>query len=486
MEGRKLNEIIDKLPVKGSAGNLEIQIGQIDFDSRKAGPGSLFVAVKGTQVDGHDYIGKALENGAAAILAEMPPPADLAGKTWIQVADSAAALGMVATAFYGDPSYRIRLVGVTGTNGKTTVATLLHRLFSALGYRSGLLSTVENRIGDQVLPTSHTTPDAVSLNALLARMADEGCDYAFMEVSSHAIHQKRVKGLEFTGGIFTNLTHDHLDYHGTFKAYLEAKKQFFDDLPASAFALVNADDKHGDVMVQNTRARIQRYSLRRLSDFKAKVLSNALTGLHLRIGDQEVFTRLIGEFNAYNLLAVYGSACLLDQDPTETLMALSQLTAAEGRFDYVTDPGRQITAIVDYAHTPDALEKVLETIRQVKEPRSKVITVVGCGGDRDKAKRPKMAAAACRLSDRAVLTSDNPRTEDPEAILRDMEKGIPAQAQKTTLVIADRKMAIRTAVQLAAPGDVILVAGKGHEKYQEIKGVKYPFDDKEVLKEALS
>ncbi len=486
MVGKKLSEILHELPVKGSEGNLDITIRQIDFDSRNVAPGSLFVAVKGTQADGHQYIGKALEKGAVAVVAQTAPPSGFEGATWVQTPDTAAALGILASAFFGHPSRRLKLIGVTGTNGKTTVATLLFRLFGSLGFRAGLLSTVENRIGERVVPASHTTPDAVSLNNLLRQMADEGCDYVFMEVSSHAIDQKRIKGLLFTGGIFTNLTHDHLDYHGTFKAYIEAKKRFFDDLPAGAFALVNADDKHGDVMVQNTKARVYRYSLRKMSDFKARILSNALTGLHLRVGEQEVFTRLIGEFNAYNLAAVYGTACLLDQDPYEVLMALSQLNSAEGRFDYLTDPGRRITAIVDYAHTPDALEKVLETIRKVKEKNAKVITVVGCGGDRDKTKRPKMAAAACLLSDQVVMTSDNPRSEDPEAILQDMANGIPERAVKSTLIIPDRKMAIRTAVRLAAPGDVILVAGKGHEKYQEIKGVKYPFDDKEALKEALS
>lgn len=486
MGGKKLSEIIHELPVKGSVGNLDIEIGQIDFDSRNVGPRSLFVAVKGVQTDGHHFIEKALEKGAVAVVAETAPPADFEGAVWVQTPDTASALGVLATAFYDHPSRRLKLVGVTGTNGKTTVATLLFRLFGTLGYRAGLLSTVENRIGERIIPASHTTPDAVSLNQLLRQMADEGCDYAFMEVSSHAIDQKRIQGLLFTGGIFTNLTHDHLDYHLTFSAYIEAKKRFFDDLQATAFALVNADDKHGEVMVQNTKARVYRYSLRKMSDFKARILSNALTGLQLRIGEQEVFTRLIGEFNAYNLAAVYGAACLLGQDTYETLTALSRLNTAEGRFDYLTDPGRKITAIVDYAHTPDALEKVLETIRKVKDKNAKVITLVGCGGDRDKAKRPKMAHAACLLSDRVVLTSDNPRSEDPEAILQDMAKGIPERALKTTLIIPDRKMAIRTAVQLAAPGDVILVAGKGHEKYQEIKGVRYPFDDKEALKEALS
>lgn len=479
----KLNHLIQHLKLKAVSGDLDKPISRIDFDSRQVQAGSLFVAVRGTLTDGHQYIDKAIAQGAQAIVGETRPthlPPDI---TFIEVDNSQGALGELAAAFYGHPSHQLKLVGVTGTNGKTTMVNLLHRLFTTLGYRVGLLSTIGNRIGERQLPATHTTPDAVSINALLAEMVAAGCDYAFMEVSSHAVHQERIAGLQFAGGVFTNITHDHLDYHGTFKAYIDAKKAFFDGLSATAFALVNVDDKNGRVMVQNTRAAIHRFSLRGLAEFRARILENSINGLQLELDGREFYGRLVGAFNAYNLLAVYGTAVLLGQDPIEVLTILSNLPAAEGRMEYVVNTQKGITAIVDYAHTPDALEKVLETLRELREPGHRIITVVGCGGDRDRTKRPKMAKIACDLSDEVVLTSDNPRSEDPLSILAEMEAGIPAGAKGKVLSLPDRKQAIRTAVKLAKTGDLILVAGKGHEKYQEIKGVKHPFDDKEILKE---
>jgi UDP-N-acetylmuramoyl-L-alanyl-D-glutamate--2,6-diaminopimelate ligase len=478
-----LKELIKHLKLKAVAGDLDKTINSVVFDSRQVQAGSLFVAVRGTQTDGHQYIDKAVQQGAVAVIGEHRS-GDLPSEvTFLEVENSHRALGLVATAFYGYPSQQIRLVGVTGTNGKTTMVNLLYQLFTDLGYRVGLLSTVGNRVGEHILPATHTTPDAVTINALLADMVTAGCDYAFMEVSSHAVHQERIAGLEFAGGVFTNISHDHLDYHGTFQAYIEAKKAFFDGLPKSAFALVNVDDKRGSVMVQNTRARIYRYSLRGLAEFRARILENSITGLHLELDGREFYGRLVGAFNAYNLLAVYGAAVLLGQDRVEVLTALSNLTAAEGRMEYIFDEESGITAVVDYAHTPDALEKVLETLLELRKAGSRIITVIGCGGDRDRTKRPKMARIAATLSNDVVLTSDNPRSEDPMEILREMEKGIPAGSIKTVLSQVDRRMAIRTAIRLAKAGDIVLVAGKGHEKYQEIKGVKYPFDDKEILKE---
>lgn len=477
----KLSDIINKLPVKSTSGNLEKDITQIDFDSRKVVPGSLFVAIRGTQVDGHQFIAAAIQKGAVAIMAEeknVELPKEVA---FIEVPNSGESLGIAACNFYGNPSREIKLVGVTGTNGKTTTVTLLYQLFSKMGYKTGLLSTVENKIGQQVLPTQYTTPDAIALNQLLREMVHAGCDFAFMEVSSHAIHQGRVAGLEFDGGIFTNISHDHLDFHKTFKAYLETKKRFFDQLPKDAFALVNLDDKRGSVMIQNTRARKKGYSLRTLTDFKAKILDNSITGLHLDLDGNEFFARLIGDFNAYNLLAAYGTAMLMEMDQMEVLTSLSQIQSAEGRFDYILEPQRKIIGIVDYAHTPDALEKVLRTIDSLKKGKEQVITVVGCGGDRDRTKRPIMAKIACDLSSQVILTSDNPRSENPEMILDEMEKGIPKNATKKILRITNRLQAIKTACRLANNGDIILVAGKGHEKYQEINGVKHPFDDKAVL-----
>ncbi|MBL7791319.1 MAG: UDP-N-acetylmuramoyl-L-alanyl-D-glutamate--2,6-diaminopimelate ligase [Saprospiraceae bacterium] len=480
-----LQAIIQNLSLKEVKGDLNRKISRIDFDSRQVIENGAFVAVRGTHVDGHAFIEKAVGQGAVAVIAEELPAELNPEVTYIQVSDSASALAHMAANWYGFPSRRLRLVGVTGTNGKTTTATLLYELFRSLGYKAGLLSTIENKIGDTVLPATHTTPDALSINSLLADMADAGCDFAFMEVSSHAADQRRIDALDFAGAIFTNITHDHLDYHKTFQAYITAKKRFFDILPRTAFALINIDDKRGEVMVQNTAAGVYRYSLHAMADFRARVLDNGIGGLHLSINGQQVHARLIGEFNAYNLLAVYAAATLLGQDSTETLVALSQLRAAEGRFDYLIDPGSNISAIVDYAHTPDALEKVLDTIGRLRKGKARIITVVGCGGDRDRAKRPEMAKVACQLSDQVILTSDNPRTEQPEQILADMQAGIPADAGRKTLTLVDRRTAIQTACRMAVNGDIILVAGKGHEKYQEINGVKYPFDDKEILKNEL-
>ncbi len=400
----------------------------------------------------------------------------------MKVKDSAEILGALAANFYDQPSKKLKLVGVTGTNGKTTTTTLMYDLFAALGYKVGLLSTIQNVIAGAVIPSTHTTPDAIALNAMLAEMVERGCDFAFMEVSSHAIHQRRVAGLHFAGAVFTNISHDHLDYHQTFQAYIEAKKQLFDDLPKASFALVNVDDKRGEVMLQNTDAKKYRYGLKRLVDFKAKIIENSLVGLHLNLDEMAFHGRLIGEFNAYNLLTAYAVARLLGQDKTEVLTVLSGLKAAEGRFDYLYHKQSKITSIVDYAHTPDALEKVLTTINDLKQD-GRIVTVVGCGGNRDKAKRPAMAKIACKWSDLVILTSDNPRSELPEQIIKEMEAGVPTEATKKVLCITDRRQAIKTACRLAQANDVILVAGKGHEKYQEIKGVKHPFDDKQILKE---
>ncbi|GJM31810.1 MAG: UDP-N-acetylmuramoyl-L-alanyl-D-glutamate--2,6-diaminopimelate ligase [Saprospiraceae bacterium] len=481
-----LSAILKNVPLLEIVGTVDRKISQLDFDSRSVKKESLFAALRGTQVDGHQYIEKAIASGATVIVAETLPDHPDDRVTWIKVKDSAQSLGMMASNFYGRPTEHLKLVGVTGTNGKTTTATLLHQLFQNLGYKVGLISTIENKIGHKVLPATHTTPDAVAINALLADMVEAGCDYVFMEVSSHAVDQRRIAGLHFTGGIFTNITHDHLDYHKTFRAYIEAKKRFFDELPSTAFALVNIDDRRGEVMVQNTAARVYKYSLRQLADYKARIVESNLTGLLLEFDNKEFFSRLIGKFNVYNLLSVYATAILLDQEQMEVLQVLSTLHSAEGRFDYVQDPYREITAIVDYAHTPDALEKVLDTIVSLREASNRVITVVGCGGDRDKSKRPLMAKVACDYSDQVILTSDNPRTEVPATILADMETGIPAYAKQKVLVIEDRKSAILAASRMAQKTDIILVAGKGHEKYQEIKGVKYPFDDKQILKEEFA
>ncbi len=477
-----LSEILNDLSIKKIIGTTDLSVNHLVFDSRKVQPADLFVAVRGHTMDGHQFIEKAIRNGASVIVLEQLPATVAEKITYLLVDNSAEALGQMAAAFYGHPSQQLKLVGITGTNGKTTTATLLFDLFTSMGYKTGLLSTVANRIAGKTIPSTHTTPDAVGLNALLAEMVAAGCTYAFMEVSSHAIHQRRIAGITFTGGVFTNLTHDHLDYHGTFRDYIYAKKQFFDDLPKAAFALTNIDDKQGEVMVQNTKAKIARYSLRRLTDYKARVIDNSLTGLHLELNEVEFFSRLIGGFNAYNLLAVYATADLLEMDQMETLTKMSGLHSAEGRFEYLIHPETLVYAIVDYAHTPDALEKVLLTLKKLRKSEAQILTVVGCGGDRDKKKRPVMAEVAVRYSNQVILTADNPRTEDPETIIREMETGISDADRNKVLSITDRKQAIRTACKLARPGDFVLVAGKGHEKYQEINGVKHPFDDQEIIK----
>lgn len=480
-----LRDILYNVSIQAVQGNTDISVNELRIDSRAVRPGDVFIAIKGVHTDGHAFIAKAVEQGAAAVICETLPETLQEQVCYVLVNDSTNACGIMADNFYKHPSRHLQLVGVTGTNGKTTIATLLFRLFTQLGYHCGLLSTVQNQIGDTVIPATHTTPDAISLNALLAKMVEEGCQYAFMEVSSHAVHQQRIAGLKFAGGLFSNITHDHLDYHKTFDEYIRVKKSFFDGLPNTAFALTNIDDKRGNVMLQNTKAHKAAYSLRSMADFKGKILENNLTGLIMQIGEQEVHFRLIGEFNAYNLLAVYGTAVLLGQDKHTVLQALSNLQGAEGRFDYILSAKGKVMGIIDYAHTPDALLNVLATIKNLRKGNEQVITVVGCGGDRDRAKRPVMAQVATEHSDKVILTSDNPRSEEPEAIIREMEAGVPVHQKKKVLSITDRKEAIKTAISLANPEDIILVAGKGHEKYQEIKGVKYPFDDKLVLQEMM-
>lgn len=479
-----LQNILQNVNVLSTHGPLDVAVQGITFDSRQVREGVLFVAVRGVQVDGHTFISKAEEASAVAIVCEELPQELNPSITYVQVKDSSEALGYLASAFYGNPSAKLKLIGVTGTNGKTTSVTLLHKLFRELGYHVGLISTVQNQIDEEVIPSTHTTPDAVKLNELLAQMVKAGCTHVFMEVSSHAMVQHRVVGITFAGGVFTNITHDHLDYHGTFDEYIKAKKSFFDMLPKNGFALINADDKRGPVMVQNTKASTHFYALRKVVEFKGRIIDNTIQGLHLEVDGQEIWAKLIGSFNAYNLLAAYGVAVLLGEDPTEALTVLSSLSSAAGRFDYIVSES-QITGIVDYAHTPDALENVLNTIQQIRNPNQKVITLVGCGGNRDAAKRPLMADIACRLSDKVILTSDNPRFEEPQAILEDMQKGVKPLDFKKTLSVLDRKEAIKTACMLAEPNDIILIAGKGHETYQEIKGVKYDFDDKQVLRELM-
>ena len=481
----KLEEILKSVNVCRWAGDLNIEVTDIQMDSRLVKPGCLFVAVKGTQTDGHAYIGKAIAGGAAAIVCEILPEQTDDKVTYVQVSDSEDAVGKLATTFYGNPTEKLDLVGVTGTNGKTTIATLLYEMFRRFGYKVGLISTVCNYIDGEAIPTDHTTPDPITLNRLLGKMADEGCKYSFMEVSSHSVAQNRIGGLKFAGGIFTNLTRDHLDYHKTFENYLKAKKAFFDGLPKSAFALTNADDKNGLVMVQNTKAKVATYSLRTLCDFKGKVLEDGFEGMLLDINNREVNVQFIGRFNASNLLAVYGAACLLGKQPEEVLIALSILRPVSGRFDAIRSP-KGYTAIVDYAHTPDALENVLNAIHEVLKGRGQVITVVGAGGNRDKGKRPLMAQESVKQSDKVVITSDNPRFEEPQDIINDMLAGLTKEDMRKVISIADRREAIRTACMLAQPGDVVLIAGKGHENYQEVKGVKHHFDDKEVVKDIFA
>lgn len=472
------------VPTTATSGNLAIEINSIVFDSRKVVPGCLFVAQKGTQIDGHQFISKAIEIGAVAILCESLPEHLHEGIAYIQVANSARAMGLIATNFYGNPSAKLKLVGVTGTNGKTSIVTLLFKLFRQLGYHVGLLSTVQNQIDEAVIPSTHTTPDSVTINELLVEMLKRGCTHCFMEVSSHAVVQERIAGLIFEGGVFTNITHDHLDFHKTFDNYIKAKKGFFDQLPKHAFALVNIDDRRGGVMVQNTVARKETYSLQTIARFKGKLLADSLFGLQMEIDNQEVWFKLIGKFNAYNLLGVYGAALLLDEDPEQVLTTLSAITPPPGRFEQVVSENK-IVGIVDYAHTPDALQNVLETINELREGNQQVITVVGCGGNRDATKRPEMARIACELSDKVILTSDNPRNEDPMIILAQMQAGISPTDVRKTQTIEDRREAIRYAVSLAQPQDIILVAGKGHETYQEINSIKHHFDDREELKTAF-
>ncbi len=480
----ELKKLIQTLDVVETAGDGEVEITGVESDSRKVEDGFLFVAVRGTAVDGHDYIDAAIAKGAVAVVCEEISDKAAAEKNvcFVRVKDSAEALGKVVSAWYGNPSSKLTLVGVTGTNGKTTIATLLYEMFRRMGHKAGLISTVCNYVDGEAIPTEHTTPDPITLHSLMARMVDAGCEYAFMEVSSHAIDQRRISGLSFNGGIFTNLTRDHLDYHKTVENYLKAKKKFFDDLPADAFALTNADDKSGMVMLQNTAAKKLTYSLRTLADFKGKILESHFDGTEMVINGREVTTLFVGRFNAYNLLAVYGAAVSLGKDPEEILVVLSALHSVSGRFETIQSP-LGYTAIVDYAHTPDALTNVLNGIHDVLLGRGRIITVVGAGGNRDKGKRPLMAKEAAKLSDQVILTSDNPRFEDPVEIIRDMAAGLNPSDKKHTLCITDRAQAIKTAAMLARKGDVILVAGKGHEDYQEVKGVKHHFDDREKLRE---
>jgi UDP-N-acetylmuramoyl-L-alanyl-D-glutamate--2,6-diaminopimelate ligase len=482
---KTLGDILYRAGVVKISGNPHTKVSEIHFDSRKIKPGDLFIAVRGSQSDGHQFISKAIESGAKSIVCEEIPEELKEGVTYVQVKDSSPALGIMAGNYFDNPSQDLILVGVTGTNGKTTIATLLFQLFTHLGYGCGLLSTIRNLILNEVIPSTHTTPDPLQINYLLRKLVEKGGQYCFMEVSSHAVAQNRIAGLKFAGAIFTNLTHDHLDYHKTFKDYLLAKKKFFDELPAEAFALVNKDDKNGQVMVQNTKAKIQTYALKSPADFKCRILENLLEGLQLSINNQETYCRLTGEFNAYNLTAIFGTAMLLGQSSENVLQYLSSVPPVEGRFETIHSKNN-ITAIVDYAHTPDALQNVLNTIGEIRTRNEKLITVVGAGGDRDRTKRPLMAAICADKSDLVILTSDNPRSEDPETIIEEMKAGIQADQQRKVIAIVNRKEAIRTACHLANQGDILLVAGKGHEKYQEIKGVKYPFDDKKILEEILT
>lgn len=481
----RLQDILYKVKIRSVNGTTDIDIDDITIDSRKVVPGGCFIAVRGIHADGHGYIDQAVQQGAAVVVCEEFPKKMKEAVSWIQVENSAEAAGNIAHQFFGSPSEKLKLVGVTGTNGKTTIATLLFKLFTLLDHRCGLISTVQNQVGDKIIPATHTTPDAVSLNRLLRQMLDDGCTHVFMECSSHAIHQHRITGLHFTGAIFSNITHDHLDYHKTFNEYIRVKKSFFDHLDANAFAISNLDDKRGAVMLQNTPADKFYYSLRTIADFKGRIIDNSLGGLQMTINEQEVHFRLIGEFNAYNLLAVYATALCLGEDRQEVLRILSNLTGAEGRFDYLISARDRIIGIVDYAHTPDALLNVLTTIKKLRSGGEQIITVVGCGGDRDRTKRRLMAEVACEHSDKAIFTSDNPRSEDPAAIIREMEEKLTPAAKRKVISIVDRKEAIKTAVTLSREEDIILVAGKGHEKYQEIAGNKFPFDDKMVLKEVF-
>jgi UDP-N-acetylmuramoyl-L-alanyl-D-glutamate--2,6-diaminopimelate ligase len=480
--GKNINELLGSIQIESIKGERDVEVNAIHFDSRKVKEGDLFVACRGTISDGHDFIETAVEKGAKVVVCEELPPKSTSLTTFILVENSSVALSEIAHNFYNKPSENIHLVGVTGTNGKTTIATLLYHLFKNLGYKVGLLSTVCNYVDEKEIKATHTTPDSLQLNALLADMVEAGCEYCFMEVSSHAIDQKRIGALHYKGGIFTNITHDHLDYHKTFDAYLKVKKSFFDQLGKKSFAITNADDKNGKLMLQNMKGHKFSYSTRSFADFRCQILEKHFSGMLLEMDGVEIWTKFIGDFNAHNLLAVYGTACLLNQDKVEVLKAISELKSVDGRFESViSDEG--IMAIVDYAHTPDALKNVLESIAVLRTGNEQVITVVGAGGDRDKTKRPLMGKISAELSDKLILTSDNPRSEDPDQIIQEMKEGVPANHTRKVLAITDRKEAIRTAHMLAQKGDIILVAGKGHEDYQEIKGVKHHFDDKEVIKE---
>lgn len=480
-----MSEILYKCDLLEIAGSTDIEIRNPVFDSRKVGEGDLFIAIRGLNSDGHDFISQALDSGAVAVVCEKFPEKLPEKISFIKVNDSSKALGVIASNFFDNPSANLKIIGVTGTNGKTTVASLLHKLMNSLGYKCGLVSTICNKIGNDELDSLYTTPDAIALNGLFHDMIKQGCEYCFMEVSSHAIHQNRVADVKFAGGIFTNITHDHLDYHKTFLEYINTKKAFFDNLPRESFALVNLDDKNGQVMLQNTLAKKYAFGIKNLADYHAKIIENQLTGLVLNIEGREVWCKLVGEFNAYNLLAIYACSRLLGIESDESLTALSSLEPVEGRFDYFISPGK-IIAITDYAHTPDALENVLTTIQSLRKGSENLITVVGCGGNRDTAKRPLMASISATYSNKVILTSDNPRFEEPEAIIRDMQKGLDPVSSKKAVVILNRAEAIKAASAMAREDDIILVAGKGHEKYQEIKGVKHPFDDKMILKEALA
>ncbi|MCU4189724.1 UDP-N-acetylmuramoyl-L-alanyl-D-glutamate--2,6-diaminopimelate ligase [Flavobacterium sp. HXWNR29] len=481
---KQLKDILYKVGIEAVHGATDITVSKIEFDSRKVELNDVFVAIRGTLSDGHDYIEKALSLGAVAVICEEFPSVIVNGVTYIKVKDSNEALAFLAANYYENPSENIRLVGVTGTNGKTTIASLLYQLFKKAGYKVGLLSTVKIMVDEQEFKATHTTPDSLTINKFLDLMVQEGCEFCFMEVSSHGVHQKRTEALRFEGGVFTNLSHDHLDYHNTFAEYRDVKKSFFDNLPKSAFAITNIDDKNGLVMLQNTKAKKLTYALKSYADYKAQILENQLSGLLLKINDNEVWVKLIGSFNAYNLLAIYGVAVELGIEKVEALRLLSELESVSGRFQFIVSDSK-ITAIVDYAHTPDALENVLKTIEDIRTKNEQLITVVGCGGDRDKTKRPIMANIASTMSDKAIFTSDNPRTENPETIIEEMEKGVEPQNFKKTVSILDRKQAIKTACQLANPNDIILIAGKGHETYQEINGVRHDFDDLKIVTELL-
>ncbi len=479
-----VKDILYKVTVTAIHGNTNNAISGVEFDSRLVTKNCLFVAQKGLVFDGHQFIEKAIQLGASVIVCEILPEKRLENITYVQVEDSDVALAIIASNFYNNPSSKLKLVGVTGTNGKTTIATLLYKLFQKAGYKAGLLSTVKIMVDNQQFEATHTTPNSLLINKYLNEMVEVGCDYCFMEVSSHGIHQKRTEGLEFAGGVFTNLTHDHLDYHNTFSEYRDVKKSFFDSLPKSAFALVNSDDKNGEVMLQNTKAKKYTYALKTMANYKTKILENQFSGLFLNVKGNEVWTKLTGSFNAYNLTAVYGVADLLGINSTEALTIISELESVSGRFQHFTSK-EGITAIVDYAHTPDALKNVLETINDIKTGNEQIITVVGCGGDRDKAKRPIMGRLASHLSTQVIFTSDNPRSEDPQVILTEIEAGVEPEDFKKTLSILDREQAIKTATKLAKKGDIILIAGKGHETYQDIKGVKSHFDDYEIITQLL-